>query len=314
MYILGFAIGPILIAPLSEVYGRYPIYVVTYLLFLVFTIACAVATSMPQLVVFRFFAGCFGVTPVTIGGGTIADLFPAERRGAVMAIWAMGPLLGPVIGPVCGGYVSSYLGWRWVFWIIAMASGVLCVLCAAFTSESYAPVLLQRKTLRLRRQTGNPDLRSKLDNGLAPNDLLKRAIIRPSKMLVLSPICAAMSFYMSVVYGLLYLLFTTFTFVFEDTYHFSENNVGLVFIGMGVGMLLGLFLLGSTSDRLSKGLAARYNNGTMKPEYRLPPLIIGGCFIPIGMFIYGWCTDKHVQWAVPLLGTLFVVGLHHETV
>lgn len=306
VYILGFAVGPLLISPLSEVYGRYPVYVITYFLFLVFTIACAVASNMGMLIAFRFLSGCFGVTPVTIGGGTIADLFPADRRGAVMAIWAMGPLLGPVIGPVCGGYLSGSLGWRWVFWIIAIISGVLCALCALFTSESYAPVILQRKTLRLRKQTGNPDLRSKLDNGLTPSALLQRSIIRPSKMLLYSPIVMMMSLYMSVIYGLLYLLFTTFTFVFEDNYGFSENDVGLVYIGMGAGMLIGLLALGLTSDRISKSLAARYNNGTMKPEYRLPPLIFGGLFVPIGMFIYGWCTDKHVQWAVPLLGTLLV--------
>jgi len=306
VYILGFAIGPLLISPLSEMWGRYPVYVVTYLCFIIFTIGCAVAKDMGSLIVFRFFSGCFGVTPVTIGGGTIADLFPAERRGAVMAIWAMGPLLGPVIGPVAGGYLSASMGWRWVFWIIAIAAGFFALLCLIFTRETYAPVILARKAKRLRKQTGNPDLRSKLDTGLTSTEMLRRAIIRPSKMLLFSPIVVLMSIYMSVIYGLLYLLFTTFTFVFEQNYGFTENNVGLVYIAMGVGMLLGLAFLGFISDRLSKRLAARNNNGVMKPEYRLPPLIVGGFFIPVGMFIYGWGTDKQVQWAVPLLGTLFV--------
>ncbi|GAB7344031.1 hypothetical protein MBLNU457_1953t1 [Dothideomycetes sp. NU457] len=306
VYILGFAIGPLLISPLSEMWGRYPVYIVTYFCFIIFTIACAVAKDMGSLIVFRFFSGCFGVTPVTIGGGTIADLFPAERRGAVMAIWAMGPLLGPVIGPVAGGYLSASMGWRWVFWIIAIAAGFFAILCAIFTRETYAPVILARKAKRLRKQTGNPDLRSKLDTGLTSKEMLLRAIIRPSKMLLFSPIVLLMSIYMSVIYGLLYLLFTTFTFVFEQNYGFTEDNVGLVYIAMGIGMLLGLAFLGFISDRLSKKLAAKNNNGVMKPEYRLPPLIVGGFFIPVGMFIYGWGTDKQVQWAVPLLGTLFV--------
>lgn len=98
IYILGFAVGPLVISPLSEIYGRFRVYVVCNVMFIVFTIACAVASSMTQLVVFRFFAGCFGVCPVTLGGASISDLIPQEKRGASMALFGMGPLLGPVIG------------------------------------------------------------------------------------------------------------------------------------------------------------------------------------------------------------------------
>lgn len=124
VYILGFAIGPLVISPLSELYGRYYLYLITNICFVVFTIACAVAPSMGSLIAFRFFAGAFGVTPVTIGGGTIADMIPQHRRGAVMSIWAMGPLLGPVIGPVAGGYLSAAKGWRWIFWLLAILVSV----------------------------------------------------------------------------------------------------------------------------------------------------------------------------------------------
>jgi MFS family permease len=112
-----------------------------------------------------------------------------------------------------------------------------------------------------------------------------------------------------VVYGILYLLFTTFTFVFEEHYHFSSSNVGLSYIGSGIGMFIGLILTGTTSDRILKRLTAA-NNGQSKPEFRLPPLIFLGVFMPIGLFIYGWTAQYHVQWAVPMLGTLFFgIGL-----
>jgi MFS family permease len=94
IYILGFAIGPLLISPLSEIYGRYPVYVVCNIMFLIFTIACAVAQTIDQLIVFRFFAGCFGVCPVTLGGASISDLIPQEKRGASMSLFGMGPLMG----------------------------------------------------------------------------------------------------------------------------------------------------------------------------------------------------------------------------
>lgn len=120
VYILGFAIGPLIIAPLSELYGRVPIYNGCNIVFIIFTIACAVSSNVDMLIAFRFFAGCAGAAPITIGGGTIADIMPREKRAGAMAIWSLGPLLGPVVGPICGGYLVEAKGWRWVFWIIAI--------------------------------------------------------------------------------------------------------------------------------------------------------------------------------------------------
>jgi hypothetical protein len=100
VYLLGFAFGPILIAPLSELYGRLVVYHTCNVGYLVFTIACALATNMNMLIGFRFLAGCFGVAPVTIGGGTVADMMKPEDRGLAMSLWACGALIGPVIGKV----------------------------------------------------------------------------------------------------------------------------------------------------------------------------------------------------------------------
>lgn len=142
VYLLGFAFGPLLMAPLSEIYGRPIVYHVTNVFFVVFNIACAVANSLGSLIGFRFLAGIFGSTSVTIGGGTIADMFRTEERGMAMAIWATGPLLGPTVGmlssrtrppvshynylicllsgPLIGAYLSQAKGWRWDFWFLAI--------------------------------------------------------------------------------------------------------------------------------------------------------------------------------------------------
>lgn len=121
VYVLGYAFGPILLAPLSELYGRVPVYHVCNVMFIVFTIACAVSSNLNMLIGWRFLQGTFGSCALTIGGGTISDMIIQEKRGGVMAIWALGPLMGPVIGPVAGGYLAQAKGWRWVFWVIAMA-------------------------------------------------------------------------------------------------------------------------------------------------------------------------------------------------
>lgn len=122
-------------------------------------------------------------------------------------------------------------------------------------------------------------------------------------MLLLSPIVLSLSIYMAVVYGYLYLLFTTLTMVFEGTYHFSQGAVGLAFLGIGIGSLFGLVIFGALSDRTVKRLAAK---GEMKPEYRLPPLIPGSLIIPVGLFWYGWSAHAAIHWIMPIIGTLFV--------
>lgn len=119
-FVLGFAFGPLVVAPLSELYGRNKIYHVSNTLFNIFTIACGLSTSMGMLVAFRFLAGFAGVTVLTCGSSTIVDLMPTEQRGRAMALWSIGPLLGPVIGPVCAGFFVEVIGWRWLLWIITI--------------------------------------------------------------------------------------------------------------------------------------------------------------------------------------------------
>ncbi|MCJ1268777.1 hypothetical protein MMC22_008665 [Lobaria immixta] len=303
VYVLGYAFGPLFIAPLSELYGRLVVYHTCNIMFVILTVACAVSSNFNMLIGFRFLEGTFGSCPLAIGGGTIADMIVQEKRGAVMAIWALGPLMGPVIGPVAGGYVTQSIGWRWVFWIIAIVAGSITIAAIFLMRETYHPTLLQRKTDKLRKETGNLNLKSKFDSGLKPADLFKLSIVRPAKMLIFSPIVLALSTFMAVVYGYLYLLFTTITEVFEDEYHFSQGSVGLTYLGIGLGSLVGVFVFGIASDRIVKSKSA---SGEMKPEYRLPPMIPGSFAVPIGLLIYGWSADKGVHWFVPIFGTSLV--------
>ncbi|KAI1479278.1 bicyclomycin resistance protein [Daldinia eschscholtzii] len=317
VYVLGFAAGPMLFAPLSEIYGRVILYHIGNLGFVAFQVGCALSPTLNALIVFRFFAGVFGSVAITNGGGTIADMITQEKRGGAMAVFSIGPLLGPIIGPVAGGFLSDAKGWRWSFWLLAIVGGFLSIVMVFSLKESYAPVVLERKAAKLRKETGNELIRSKLDAGLSPRDYFKRGIIRPFKMLFLSPIIAITSLYMAVTYGYLYLMFTTMTEVFQGYYHFSTSIVGLAFIGLGVGSMLGIFLFSATSDRYIQKKAAEADaksqatgepKAGMKPEYRLPLLPVGALLIPAGLFIYGWTAEYRVHWIVPIIGTS-VVGI-----
>jgi len=137
IYILGYAIGPLFLAPLSEVYGRLPVLNVCTALFLIWSIACALAPNFGSLLVFRILAGVAGACPLAVGGGSIADLFVQDERGLAMSIFIAGPLVGPVVGPVAGGFLAENVGWRWSLWVVAI---IVSLIIARSESDLYMTV------------------------------------------------------------------------------------------------------------------------------------------------------------------------------
>ncbi|KAF3809416.1 MFS transporter fsa7 [Colletotrichum gloeosporioides] len=308
IYLLGYAFGPLLIAPLSELHGRAPVFRACAALFALFNAACALAPSLGALIAFRLLAGIAGSCAGTLGASAIADMVPRERRGRVMSAYIMGPTLGPTIGPIIGGNLTAAAGWRWDFWVMAIAAGVMAVCVLLFLHESYPYAILKRKTARLRKSTGNEDLRSALDTSKTPGQLFKFAILRPPKMLV-APIIFLMSAYAATVFSYAYLCFTTFPRIFKDQYGFGSGASGLTSIGIGVGFILGLLFVGAVSDPWSAYLTKK-NDGVAKPEFRLPTLVIGAVFVPIGLFWYGWSAEFKAHWIVPIMGTaLLGIGI-----
>ncbi|KAF7360465.1 putative transporter [Mycena venus] len=304
IFVLGFAFGPLIIAPLSELYGRNPIYHVCNLLFSVFTLGCALATSVAMLMAFRFLSGFAGVAVITCGGGSISDMMPAEVRGRAMSLWSLGPLLGPVIGPVCAGFLVEAMGWRWVFWIVLICAGLSTVGAFFVLRETYAPAILEKRAAKLRKETGDERYQSVLKKkDVIPKQVFMRAIVRPLKMLFLQPIITMMCVYISLLYGILYLLFTTFTFVYEEVYGFSSVGAGLSFIASGTGNLLGLFFVGYVSDKIIKRVLA--SGKTPRPEDRLNLLLTvpATLTLPAGLLMYGWTAYHKVHWIAPMIGT-----------
>lgn len=185
----------------------------------------------------------------------------------------------------------------------SVQSSALAVVSFLLQRETYAPILLERRTKKLRLEQGNPDLYHEYSNNLTTGEVFRRSISRPIMMLLTSPAVFLSSIYVGLVYGYTYLLFTSFATLYEDVYGFSQSIVGLTYLGFGVGCAIGVFGIGSVSDRMvihySKGLE-------WKAEYRLLPLLPGSLVVPIGLLWYGWSAQAKTHWMVPIIGTAWV--------
>lgn len=199
LFVLGFGLGPLFLAPLSELYGRRIIYLACFGSFTIANILCAVAPNMPALAVFRLLCGMAGSAGPSIGGGTIGDMFTPETRGRAQSVYSFGPTGGSALGGIIGSFILSGTGnWRWVAWVMAIASGLTSIASVFLMNETYAPYLLRRKAADLRKSTGDAAYKSDHDSILGHRQLLTRSLSRAVRMLFTAPACTAMSIYMAL--------------------------------------------------------------------------------------------------------------------
>ncbi|KAF5716825.1 hypothetical protein FMUND_6121 [Fusarium mundagurra] len=310
LFVLGFALGPLLWAPLSEIFGRQLLFIGTYAGLTIFNAACAGANNGASLLVFRFLAGSFGSSPLTNAGGAIADMFAPEQRGLAMTLFVAGPSLGPVLGPICGGFLGENASWRWVMGFLAIFAGVMWIGGTILIPETYAPTLLRRRAAKLSSMTGKVYISSiELKQGkVSLRTAIGTSLLRPWILLFKEPIVLLLSIYMAIVYGTLYLFFAAFPVVFEKTRGWSQGIEGLAFLGIAVGMVVALIYTIPDNKRYVR--LHQEHNGFAPPEARLPPAIVGSFAIPVGLFWFAWTNSPSIHWIVCIMaGAPFGFGL-----
>ena len=143
-YLAGLALGSVILAPLSEMYGRRPVYLIAVAMFIVLIIPCALAQNLATVLAVRFFGAFAGAAMISNAPGTVSDIVSDDYRALAFSIWSIGPMNGPVIGPLIGGFVFQYMGWRWTNWVVMIGSGVswfmvfrmLMVICRELETDS----------------------------------------------------------------------------------------------------------------------------------------------------------------------------------
>ncbi|PWY99742.1 MFS general substrate transporter [Testicularia cyperi] len=307
LFVVGLGIGPMLLGPMSEFYGRRPIYLWSYSAFVLLGLPVSFANNLPVFLIFRFLTGFCGSAFLSVAGGTVADVFSAKEIFVPMAVYTNGPFLGPVFGPLLSGFINQNTQWRWTFWVINIWSAGMLVVLVFFAPESYAPVLLIKKAQRLREETGNTELFAKHERILGHKSI-KRTVItsttRPFQLLIQEYMLTLLCIWSALLLGILYLLFVAFPIVFSR-HGFNLQQVGLTFLGIGVGMLLAVCSMPLWARHYTN-LVETKGNGVAEPEFRLPVGMFGALLMPIGMFWFAFTSYPAVPWIVPVLATVFI--------
>ncbi|KAJ9138711.1 Polyamine transporter 3 [Pleurostoma richardsiae] len=309
IFLLGYIVGPIIWAPLSEQYGRRVLNMGTFILFTIFTMACSVAPSWPALLIFRLFVGIFASSAVSIVTGIFADIYADHRtRGRAMALFIAGTVWGPLLAPIISGYCSP-INWRWSFRVGLIYAAATMVLMA-FIPETYAPILLSRRAQRLRK--ADPESRAAARHELdkpAAAQLITRVLARPIRMVLTELIVAASCAYLALVYAIFYMTFQAFPLVYEGVYGLSPGQCGLAFLVIGAGATLSLPVFWAYDGYLERARGRGASWARQEECRRVPLACLGGPLFALSLFWIGWTAREGVHVAVPMLaGVPFGMG------
>ncbi|KDR77915.1 hypothetical protein GALMADRAFT_244882 [Galerina marginata CBS 339.88] len=303
LFIGGLGLGPLLFGPLSEVYGRNIVYRVSYGLLLVFNFPVAFAPNIAIYLIFRFITGFCGSAFLSVAGGSVSDLFTDSNVANPMALYTISPFIGPVFGPLLSGFINQNLNWRWTYYILNMWAFTEWVALVLVVPETYVPLLVKLKAIRLRHSTGEQRYWAPLERdqkGLLHS--ITVSCYRPFQLLFFDRMAFLLDLWTALILGILYLTFQAFPVIFMKARSFNTQSTGMSFLGIGLGMLIAI----STQPYWNRlyARASEMNDGRVPPETRLIMGEVGGVLVPIGLFWIAFTTYRSVPWVVPIIASV----------
>ncbi|KAI1872809.1 hypothetical protein JX265_004814 [Neoarthrinium moseri] len=309
LFVLGFAVGALVLSPLSEVYGRRELYVWTFAAFVVTSGVIGLAPSISFVLAFRMLGGLAGSFTQAVAPAVIADMFQAQERGFVLSIFTLAGLMGQMLGPIACGFLDAAYGWRSLGVMIACASFPTWVILTLTFPETYAPVLLKKRAQKLTKITGKVHIVDGMQEEKTIGTQLRVGALRPWVILIYEPIVTLLSLFLSVVHGTLFLLFAAYPIVFQQVRGWPQGVASLPFLAIALGIVISLFYVALVDQKRYAKLVEKHH-GMVPPEARLPPAMLGSIALPIGLFWFAWTNDPSTFWLISVsAGVFFGFGM-----
>ncbi|KXH47162.1 major facilitator superfamily transporter [Colletotrichum nymphaeae SA-01] len=325
-YMLAMAIFPLWWSSFSETLGRRTIYLLSFTLFVLFSILSAVSVNIEMLIVMRLLAGGASASVQAVGAGTIADIWEPRERGRAMSIFYLGPLTGPLLAPIIGGALAQRFGWQSTMWTLAIYGGLVLVMILFCLPETLArprPVAVPQQSQLVSEGTEKNALaRTKTTESVKVHSkkaaaFFKKSFIDPLSVLLYLrfPPVAITVWFAAVTFGALFVVnISVQATLSQAPYGFSELIIGLFYFPAGLGYFLASLLGGRWLDVImarEARKAGRYDPDgklILLPEDRMRENIwIAATVYPASLIYYGWVVEKGLFWFVPCIG-LFTFG------
>jgi multidrug resistance protein len=317
----GFAVAPMILAPFSEINGRRPVFLASGILFVICQLCSGLTQSYAGMLVVRFFLGIGGSTFSTMVGGVVSDIYRAEDRNTPMALFSGGALFGTGFGPMVSGFVAQNTTWRWIFYMQAIADGLMVGLICITFKETRGSVLLSRKAKALNKyyeareaagyfgfnvvdnsEKSNPTTTSqrirwkvKADEERASlTRMISLSLYRPFHLLLTEPVVFWFSLWVAFSWAVLYLTLAAIPLVFQSNHGFSLQQANAVFAAMCIASIFATVL-----SIYQEKIARKYGKLANSPEGRLYFACVESACMPIGLFMFGWTSSSHIHWVVP---------------
>ncbi|OJJ31083.1 hypothetical protein ASPWEDRAFT_62386 [Aspergillus wentii DTO 134E9] len=301
LYLIGYAVGPLIFGPMSEYLGRRPVLIGSYIGYTMFTMACALAPSYSSLLGFRLLCGLNAATPNAVLGGLYSDIYDhPKERGIAMSLFMFVTPFGPELSPMISGFIAT-VSWQWTFWVGLITAGVGLPL-VLLLPETYAPVLIQKRQRKVQGLDQDKGTSSPNKPSLSAIGLI---FTRPFVMTIREPLVLFTSLYLALIYSVFYLFFQAYPIVFQDLYGMTPGVAGLAFIPMMVGSSLGLVMFFLYSSFHEKAVNANHTWAKQEEYRRLPLGCVGAPGIVIALFWLGWSSSKSIHPIMPMMSGLF---------
>ena len=303
LYVLGLALGPLVLAPLSEYVGRSPVYVGTYGAFLCLLLASAVAETPDGFLALRVLSGLCAAATVANVGGTIADLWPPDETGPAMSLYLWGATAGSPSGYLLFALVARARGVRCVFWALLGICLAFWLLLLLALRETRHPALLRRRARRQLARRGvqsvlrAADLRA-LEARRGFGDFARTALTRPLRFLFSEAVVAATAVFLGYLFGLSFLFNQAFTMVFGLARGFGVVGVGTAFLGVVGGVSLGPVTNVWQERRYRRRVETM--RGANLPEARVELGKAAGLLLPLSLYAFAWTAAPPAHFLLPV--------------
>ncbi|KAM0795126.1 major facilitator superfamily domain-containing protein [Usnea florida] len=305
LYLLGQAIGSIFCSPVSETFGRRTQYIVAIAVYCIFSAVTAAVPSPIAVGFGRFVTGFASAIPATVAFGSFEDLYDSETRIWIVYIYTLTGNMGLVLGPIYSAYVTAYAGWRWVFYVSTIVSGV-GIGASWFLHESRTGYLLEMKVAAIQGTVGDKSLRVPGKHHFTLRSFAQDFLLRPLEFLVTQPIIFCCAVLMTVSYSLIYGLTEGLTVVYTE-FGFAESTTSsLSFIPILLGLSINVLPRIYDQRRFTR---CRRQNVPLRPETKIKSLITSCPALAIGLWLFAWTIPPrvpHVHWIVSMIGLVFV--------